>query len=171
LKSHPFKTPQLFVRKAGDLFISSENLPILMRAVLDKNMAFRLSARGNSMWPFIQNGDTITIMPISKMPLIIGDVVAFVNPISEKLVVHRIIAKQAGCYRFLGDNVVCRSDGLIPINNLIGKVDCVERNGRQKKLGLGPERHIIAVLSQARLALYVFTGKIISLFQSSKRFS
>jgi signal peptidase I len=118
----------------------------LMEAVLEKKMPFRFSASGDSMSPFIQDGDTITVEP-SPRQLRPGDVVAFVNVLSNQLMVHRIVhVSPAGCL-IKGDNNSV-PDGLMPASSIIGRIVRVVRRGRQVRLGLGIERCAIAWLSK-----------------------
>jgi len=117
-----------------------------MESVLKKNIPFRFTAPGISMTPFIRDGDVITIEPVA-IPLRRGDVVAFVNPFSEKLTVHRIINISQAGYLIKGDNI-SDSDGRVPFSSIIGRVACVEHCGQKVWLGIGFERIIIAWLSQ-----------------------
>jgi len=118
----------------------------LMEAVLEKNVPFRFSASGSSMTPFIRDGDAITVepLPLQFRP---GDVVAFVNVLSNQLMVHRIIHVSPAGYLIKGDNNSV-PDGLMPASSIIGRVVRVVRRGRQVRLGLGIERFAIAWLSQ-----------------------
>jgi hypothetical protein len=46
---------------------------------------------------------------------------------------------------------VAESDGLIPSANIQGYVTCVERDGKKIWWGSGPERYLIALMSQRDL--------------------
>lgn len=118
----------------------------LMEAVLEKNVPFRFSASGSSMAPFIREGDAITIAPL-PLQLRRGDVVAFVNVLSNQLMVHRIIHTSPAGYLIKGDNNSV-PDGLMPASSIIGRVVRVMRRGGPVRLGLGIERFAIAWLSQ-----------------------
>jgi len=76
---------------------------VLMEAVLEKNVPFRFTASGSSMTPFIRDGDILTISPVS-LRLRRGDVVPFVNPSSNQLMVHRILDVSREGYLIKGDN-------------------------------------------------------------------
>ena len=121
-------------------------LAALMEAVLEKNVPFRFSASGGSMTPFIRDGDTIIVAPL-PLHLRPGDVVAFVNVISNQLMVHRILQASQEGYLIKGDNNSV-PDGLMPASSIIGRVVRVVRRGRQVRLGLGIERVAIAWLSK-----------------------
>jgi hypothetical protein len=121
-----------------------------LKAVLAKGVSFRFRARGFSMHPFIQDGDVLTVSPCHGKSPRPGDVVAFRHPINQKLVVHRLIARlQSGCL-MRGDGSP-EADGLTPWENVIGSVSRVERGERPVRLGLGPERRLIAWLSRREL--------------------
>jgi hypothetical protein len=151
------------VAEGGALPISGEALPELMRAVLARGLPFRFRARGWSMAPTIRDGDVITVAPLRRARPGVGRVVAFVRPGEGKLVVHRVVARRRGGSIMRGDSV--RGDGVggdsvredadgpIPAENVLGEVTRVEREGRAVRLGLGPERYVLAWLSRARLLM------------------
>lgn len=123
--------------------MSGPGLRDLLQAVLARDMSLRFRARGFSMTPFIQDGDVITVAPFSGRKPSLGDVMAFIHPRANKLVVHRGLRQQGDAWQLCGDNVTV-SDGLVPANNIIGRVNRIERNGKQLRLGIGPERIFIA---------------------------
>jgi len=60
--------------------------------------------------------------------------------------------RQAGdCYRIWGDNAIEKQEP-VPGANVLGRVTRVERNGKDARLGLGPERILIALLCRHRLS-------------------
>jgi len=139
----------------------------LMEAVLEKNVPFRFTARGRSMTPFIRDGDVLIVSPVS-LCIRRGDIVPFINPSNNQLMVHRILdVSREGCL-IKGDNN-SMPDGRIPTSIIIGRVVKVERGGRPARFGLGPERFLIAWLSNrclltrlvasVRYALKPFAGK------------
>ena len=148
-----YKSPQLFTTKANELPLSGRALLELMMAVLSRGVPFRFKAKGWSMSPFIRDGDVITIAPINRQKPGLGDVVAFTRPDTGQLVVHRIIAKQGDHYLIVGDATPDNPDGIIPPNNLMGCVTCIERDHKRIWLGLGPERFLIAWLSRTQLLI------------------
>jgi hypothetical protein len=153
LRSQRFEDPQLFAAQADALPLSGPALLELMRAVLDRDAAFRFRARGWSMAPFIRDGDVITVAPLQGALPRVGEVVAFVRPGAENLVVHRVVARRGTASLIQGDAVAAYKDGAVPVENLLGRVTRVEREGRDVWLGLGPERVAIAWLSRARLLI------------------
>jgi hypothetical protein len=153
LRSPHFDNPQLFIVKGQELPLSGQSLLELMQAVLARGAPFRFRARGWSMAPFIRDGDVITITPLKQTRPGLGEVVAFIRPDVQKLVVHRIVARRGRTTLIQGDSVAECSDGLIPVEDLLGRVTRVERNGRRVLIGLGPERYLIAGLSRTRLLI------------------
>jgi hypothetical protein len=153
LRPQSFDEPRLSVTRAGELPLSGHALLELMRAVLARGVPFRFCARGWSMAPFIRDGDVITLSPFQRALPGVGDVVAFVRPGTGNLVVHRVVARRGSASLIQGDGVPECRDGIIPPENLLGRVTRVERNGQDVWLGLGPERTVIAWLSRVRLLI------------------
>jgi hypothetical protein len=126
------------------------------------------------MSPFIKDGDVITIAPVrpshrnqhfrtpspipsGEAPGVrtygIGQVVAFVIPVDRKLVVHRIIGRHESRFLIQGDNLHGPVADMIHRDDILGRVVRIERGRKRVRLGLGPERYAIAVLSRAGLLL------------------
>lgn len=98
------------------------------------------------MHPFIQDGDVILVSSPRVFEPRSGDVAAFCHPQTGKLVVHRVIARLPGEVLLRGDNAAV-VDGWVPAGNILGLVTGVQRHGRQVRLGMGPERRLIAWLA------------------------
>jgi signal peptidase len=144
LKSPRLK-PDLYARKGDEYSFSSQAFIEILRAILDKGVPFRFRAKGFSMYPFIRDGDIITLSPLRDRFPRIGDVVAFSHLKMKKLVVHRIVGKSDDSLLMKGDNV-SEVDGFIPKAKIFGYVTNVMRDGKPVFLGLGPERVLIALL-------------------------
>ena len=153
MRSNKFDDPRLFVVKAKELPLSGFALLELMHAVLARGVPFRFCARGWSMAPFIRDGDVITVSPLLQALPEVGEVVAFVRPGVGNLIVHRVIARRDGGLFIQGDSLTDHSDGMVPQENLLGRVTLIERDGHNVWLGLGPERFVIAWLSRGRLLI------------------
>jgi len=133
--------------KDKTLSLSGPALKELLESVFQKGLPFRFKAGGFSMSPFIKDGDILTVSPLGKSPPGIGDVVIFIHPVDQNVVVHRVVAKSGNAYRVKGDN----SPGMdtpLPRDNVLGRLERVERNGKRVLLGLGPERLLIARLTR-----------------------
>lgn len=142
---------QGFVSIEDELPLSGNALAELMQDVLTKGKVFRFRANGFSMSPFIQDDDLISISPLLDAPPKMGEVVAFTNPERGKLIVHRIVSKDQNAYLLLGDNHPDKKYDSVLVGNILGRVSRVERDGKVLRLGLGPEKYLIALFSRARL--------------------
>ena len=132
----------------------SEVLPELVKEVLGKGVECRLQVKGYSMSPFIKDSDVVTISPMSDSSPGFGDVIAFIHPGTEKLIIHRVVWKSRDAYLLKGESAL-EPDGLIKKENILGLVTKVERKGKRIFLGLGPERFLIALLTRTNLLLPV----------------
>ena len=149
--------PALFSKKGGELKLSGPDLIELFQAVLDKGVPFRFRVKGFSMTPFIKDGDVITVSPLSGVLPRLGDVVAFIHPKTEKLVVHRMVGQNGNYFLLSGDNTSSVTNDLIPKENILGYTTKVEREGKEVFLGLGPERFLIASLARIGLLSHLLT--------------
>lgn len=147
MKSYLSK-PSLYRIKGGDLPLSGNALLELMTVVLAKGCSFRFRAGGCSMTPLIHDGDIICVSPIVEKKPNVGEVVAYIQPTTERLVVHRLVGTQGNMWLTLGDNPSDAIVERIPTVNLIGRVTCIERHGKKVWFGLGPERYLIALISR-----------------------
>ncbi len=143
--------PAIFSVKRGELALSGQALLDLTQAALAKGAQFRFCAKGLSMYPFIKDGDLITISPLSDAPLRPGDIVAFVRLRTGKLVVHRVIRRMGDFFFIKGDNNTPGDGEIVPRAKILGCVTKVERNGKEMLLGFGPERLLIAFLNRRSL--------------------
>jgi signal peptidase I len=156
--SHDDETkPALFSKKGGELKLSGPALVELLKDVLDKGVPFRLRVKGFSMTPFVKDGDVITVSPLSGTLPRLGDVVAFIHPKTERLVVHRMVGQNGNYFLISGDNTSSVTNDLIPKENILGYTIKVEREGNEVFLGLGPERFLIAFLTRIGLLSHLLT--------------
>ena len=124
--------------------IDNQELRALASAVLGKGHEFRFQARGQSMLPFIKDGDTAIVQPIGNVPSTIrlGDVVLCVID-ERRLLVHRVmgISKNDSItmYRIQG-NAVAKADGLIASEQILGRVTGIERGSKQRQIDTPWER-------------------------------
>ena len=133
------------------LSIPGTALVEIMQAVHARGLPFRFSAGGCSMTPFIKDGDIISVSPPSSRLPGMGDVVAFLHPETKLLCIHRVLSCNKGALLIQGDNSPGKPDGMIPMEAVMGRITRVERGGRRIRLGLGPERILIALLSRSGL--------------------
>lgn len=121
----------------------------LMTAVLKKGKPFRFQAAGVSMCPFIRSGDVITIEPVPGL-IHFGEVLAFRQPVTDKLAVHRVVGRGRKGLLLKGDNS-CHCDGWVSLDKIIGRINKVEHRGRNVRIGLGRERILIAGMSRLKV--------------------
>jgi len=119
----------------------------LIQAAFIKDALFRFKVNGFSMSPFIQDGDIVTLSPVSRSPISLGKAVACISPVHKRLVIHRVIGKKGDHYLIKGDNIP-RADCLMDKKYILGCVTAIERKNKTVLLGLGPERIVIAFLSR-----------------------
>lgn len=114
---------------AAQVALSGQALADLLEALTQHGSGLRFYARGQSMGPAIRDGDIVTVAPARGWPRR-GDVVAFRDPRTRRLLVHRVIASKPNACLIRGDNV-CLPDGYVPNQHLLGLVAQVERDGKQ----------------------------------------
>jgi hypothetical protein len=150
--------------------LSGSEVLELMQTVLDQGVPFRFSAKGDSMVPFILNEDILTISPLSSCKLKLGQVAAFINPVSGKLTVHRVIGIGKDEFLMQGDHLHGGVDGWVGKDCILGVVTSIERDQQKITFGLGKERYLITFLSRFGLLLPVFFRIPISFRAFLKRY-
>jgi signal peptidase I len=129
----------------------TEAVGALLRQLLADELSVRLEVTGGSMSPFIRSHDMVTIHPLKKLRF--GEVVAVkLAPFREetRMVVHRVVRRHEAYCVTRGD-AVSANDQPVAYEDVVGRVGEVERLGRRIRLGLGPERVLIALLSRSGL--------------------
>lgn len=139
-EDRPPEAPGRILRLSGQAVIE------LMRAVHARGLPFRFQAGGHSMAPLIREGDVLSVSPLSFRAPGKGDVVAFLHPDTRSLAVHRVLFRNRNAFLLQGDNMPGSPDGIVPREAILGRVTRVERGGRRIRLGLGPERVLLAFL-------------------------
>ena len=155
----------------NELSLSGPAFVELAQSVLKKELPFRFRATGFSMYPFIRDGDIITISPLRNEALRFGDVVAFVHPKLGNLIIHRIFGRRKNSFHIKGDNVPF-SNGFVPRKSIIGRITKVEREGKVVSFGFGIERFLIAFLTRGGCvsAFFASTWRLIRPFVRWYRF-
>ena len=138
---------QTIIAERGDRSLSGGALGELSRAVLERGVSVRFRAMGGSMYPMIENGDVLTVVPLGRRAPYPGDVVEFMDPGHGGLRVHRVVGRRNGAYLVQGDGVP-GPDGWVTRENILGRVTEITRAGRQIHFGLGPERFGIALANR-----------------------
>jgi signal peptidase I len=143
-----YRRPDLHSISAREFELHGESLTDLVLEVLAQGRQIRLRARGSSMIPFINDGDQITIAPLSGRPVRVGDVIAFCHQDSNELVVHRVILCTKRNLIAKGDNEPDNPGDQVPLKDVLGTVVRIDRESLNVGFGLGAERKIIAWLSR-----------------------
>ena len=137
-----------FSAPGGELHLSNQGQLELLRGMRERGAALRTPVRGWSMTPFIRDGDVVTIAPIGAVGPRLGEVLAVELTQGSLLVIHRIVRRAGRGWLLRGDNATA-PDGVVPPEQVLGRVVRVQRRGREVRLGLGRERVMIAALSRA----------------------
>ena len=141
-----------YVFQGGELSLSNLGQLELVLAMVESGVAFRTTARGFSMQPFIRDKDVLTISPIKDMQPSLGDVVAFIQSGTGRLAIHRIIGRTDDGWLIRGDNCP-EPDGVVATEKIIGRVCRVERDGKDVRLGIGKGGVLIAILNRGSALL------------------
>ena len=87
----------------------------------------RVRMAGKSMCPAIEENDFVSIDPVAKEQLTVGDVVLYAS-LSDTAVIHRISRIDKGLIVTKGDSCTIE-DTPVPIDRVLGKVVNIERDG------------------------------------------
>lgn len=113
--------------------LSPATFAALSKTLLQAGIAVHFRASGASMLPLIQEGDILLVKPVAPCQICVGDVVLFTTEECRPLV-HRVIKRQkrAQCYSFLlKADQASEEDGLIAQEEVLGRLESVERAGRE----------------------------------------
>jgi len=138
----------------------------LSSELLEKGNIVRLRAQGESMYPFIRDGDILCISPSQAQDVRYADIV-YCRNLEGKAIIHRVIKKKNKEGMFLvltkGDSS-SQSDGYIGSGNIFGKVIMIEKGNASIGIENGLLR-LINIIYARFLPLskwaYLFIAKII----------
>jgi len=110
---------------------------------LSKDLSLRFQAHGQSMIPTIQDGDIITIIPLGKRKLKIGDIVLHRISRTGNLATHRIIRitslRSSKAIHTRGDAFGCTTD-FVSVKDILGLATNIEHNGLIRSIDNAGER-------------------------------
>ena len=135
----------------SERLINHEDFGALAGEVLKQGSSFKFRAHGNSMRPFIYNGDTVELIGEDPDRIRRGDIVLCWLT-KEFLLLHRVIRVQKtdhGLIFTIQGDAFSWPDGVIPAENVIGKAAAVLRRGKWVALDTFP----MATLSKIWLIL------------------
>lgn len=126
----------------------------LSKEILTRGNKLRFQARGESMFPFIRDGDILEIEPAGEKKIRLGDVV-FYRAGDKHAVAHRIVKKitQGNKSIFItkGDSGTGEGERVCH-EQILGRVETVERAGRTIHINKGLNR----LLSRLYVGIFPF---------------
>ncbi|HSB08290.1 MAG TPA: signal peptidase I [Blastocatellia bacterium] len=106
------------------------------RQLLSRSLPVELRMSGSSMSPGIEDGDIITVEPITGELIKPGDIVLYHSRF-ETAVIHRVVRLERSsserCIVTRGD-AASHNDGPVPLHRVLGRVSRVERAGERIKM-------------------------------------
>jgi signal peptidase I len=113
------------------------------RQLLSRSLPVELRMSGSSMSPAIEDGDIITLEPVTEEPIKQGDIVLYQSRM-DTAVIHRIIRLERSsserCIVTRGD-AASHHDSPVPLHRILGRVKRVERAGERIKMVI-PKRSV-----------------------------
>ncbi|MFY9554610.1 MAG: signal peptidase I [Blastocatellia bacterium] len=113
------------------------------RQLLSRSLPVELRMSGSTMSPGIEDGDIITVEPVSDEPIKQGDIVLYHSRF-DTAVIHRVIRlERSSSERAVvtrGD-AASHNDSPVPLHRILGRVKRVERAGERIKMVV-PKRSI-----------------------------
>jgi signal peptidase I len=111
------------------------------RQLLSRSLPIELRMSGSSMVPAIEDGDIITLEPVSDDPIKQGDIVLYHSRF-DTAVIHRVVRLERSsserCVVTRGD-AASHNDTPVPLHRILGRVKRVERAGERIKM-VAPKR-------------------------------
>jgi len=106
------------------------------RQLLSRSLPVELRMSGSSMSPGIEDGDIITVEPITAEPIKAGDIVLYHSRF-DTAVIHRVVRLERSsserCIVTRGD-AASHNDGPVPLHRVLGRVSRVERAGERIRM-------------------------------------
>lgn len=114
---------------------------------------FLCGHRGTSMRPALSEQDLLEIAPYGERSAQPGDVIVFVPPDRELLVVHRVVSVDSDGICTRGDNAAREDAWLVLPTDVIGCVVAAWRGARRRRVAGGRAGQRVACLNRGRIAL------------------
>lgn len=118
-----------------ELIVSTADIAELSQVILQKNRSFSCKVHGNSMIPFIFNGDVITFRKFDISKISVYDVVIFESS-KGGLTVHRIVSKRNDTFMIRGDSN-CQYTQMINADSIIGRLSQIKRRDKIIRINEG----------------------------------
>lgn len=139
--------------------MKSENvLSALFSEVFNNKKPIRFILNGSSMYPVLREGDILTVKPIDSNEAETGDILAYQDIFTKKILVHRMVKrkKNNGCNIILtaaeaGQRLIY-DQPLLPGKCLIAKVIGIERGA--KKIDLTTSHNVLKAKMRVYALIY-----------------
>jgi len=131
-------------KKTKILNLKREDFTFITQKVLGREKSLRFKAKGESMRPFIRDGDILEITPVNGEEMRLGDVI-FYHVGERRMVAHRVIEKiiqnDKPIFLTKGDSNMGEGEKIC-LEQVLGRVKAIERNGRKIRINEGLNRLI-----------------------------
>lgn len=116
--------------------LSNEPLLELLQGTLEKGYSLCLRVRGFSMFPCFLDNDILTVSPWDPRTSCLGMAVAFIHPVNRKLIIQKVVRQCRDTCVIKGD-ALFSPDGVVPLENILGIITRIKRNGRGVRFDSG----------------------------------
>ena len=120
-----------------------------------------IGVSGNSMWPFLRDGDTVLVEP-GGAGVVPGDIVVYF--LGEALLIHRAVRTSRspeGCLvSTKGDFALSPDPGMVGERDLVGKAVAVKRGHTRINLRAGPMKRLGSFAAAFSYAIGVTLGRL-----------
>ncbi len=106
-----------------------EGFSSLASELLDSKIPISFTANGNSMQPFIRNGDRVVVSGIADFPTRRGDVVAYRHG-KNGLRMHRVLGRDTEGHWLIRGDASSGKVEIVPADDILGLVVSVTRDGK-----------------------------------------
>ena len=138
--------------------VDADELAEMIRFAIEAGHSVSFNAPGGSMLPFIHSDDKIYVSPVAEISIRVGDVLIFVRPPDNQVIAHRVVKSSPVGFLCKGDNVTSLNDGWISFGNVLGRVERVQRKGKDVRIGVKLGNRLIAWLSEKNLLVPLFNS-------------
>ena len=138
--------------------LDPDELAEMIRLAIKAGHSVCFNAPGGSMLPFIHSDDKICVSPVEETSIRVGDILIFVRPPDNQVIAHRVVKCSPDGFLCKGDNVTSLNDGWMSYGSILGRVDRVQRDGKDVRMGVKLGNRLIAWLSEKKLLVPLFNS-------------
>lgn len=122
------KSKQPYAKPKGHpvLNLSGKAIGELVKEFMTKGKSIKFRSKGQSMHPIIKEEDLITVSPYIRKVPVSGDIIAYINPETEKMIIHRLIKITPDTFTAKGDNCL-HHDSSHDRSNILGYVSQINQ--------------------------------------------